>query len=90
MFVHLVARTFPGLKLFDDAETAWALWGALRGGAADVVAACLMPNHVHQIEESDDVDASRRSLASRLGAYSKQLGHRQLWQRLPIRRSSST
>lgn len=83
MFVHLVARTLFGVRPFRDSAAAWDLWRALSRGAQDTVAACLMPNHLHQIEETADPDAARRRLALRLAAFSRKQGWSRLWERLP-------
>lgn len=83
MYVHLVARTLFGVRPFHDSAAAWDLWAALRRGAPNAVAACLMPNHLHQIEETADPDAARRRLAARLAAFSRKQGWPRLWERLP-------
>lgn len=83
MYVHLVARTLLGVALFGDAELAHDVWRRMRRQAPGVVAACLMPNHLHQIEATDDPRASRIRLARRLGAFARARGYARLWERLP-------
>ncbi len=83
MLVHLVARTRHGVRPFATPDLAWELWSWLGRGTPDAVAACLMPNHLHQIEDAPDVEAARRSLASRLAAFARKHGYGHLWQPLP-------
>ncbi len=83
MYVHLVAHTLLGVRPFAEAAVAWDLWTSLRRGAPDAVAACLMPDHLHQLEHTDDPDAARRRLALRLAAFARKLGYTRLWDRLP-------
>lgn len=92
MIVHLVARTRLGVKVFADPERAFALWGYLkrrygrassRQDSALVVAACIMPNHLHFMQATRDAEHARRALATALSAFSRSSRLGRLWLPLP-------
>ena len=83
MYVHIVARTLMGTPVFSDPAFADDLWASMRRGAPDAVAACLMPDHLHQIVAARDHVAVRLGLAKRLGAFARQHGYAQLWDHVP-------
>ncbi len=71
MYVTLVAKTHLGATVFANAERAWALWAEMKRGARGTLAACVMPNHVHEVVVTDDPEAARRSLATRVANYAR-------------------
>lgn len=93
--MHLVARTLLGAEVFADPERATKLWrwlnrpGRRNGGARcepqprGIVAACVMPNHVHSLEETDDARAARIRLARSLAWFGRLIGVFPLWAPLP-------
>ncbi len=83
MYVHLVAQTLLKVPLFAERSWAWELWAALRRGSPKVLAACLMPEHLHQIEETTDPRAAVRRLAARLAAFARGAGYQKMWSPLP-------
>ena len=84
MFKHWVVRANAPFKPFEDFETARWTWMKLMEKFPEALAAVLMPNHVHIIlpcKDSDELQLSR--LGGVMGAVSKRIGTKKLWQPIP-------
>jgi hypothetical protein len=82
--VHIVARANAAKRPFEDSVAAAWAWEHLREAFPCVLAAALMPNHVHLVAAVVDPAAARNRLARMLG----RLGIRfapgvDLWERVP-------
>ncbi len=65
MFFHLVAHSVEGSVLFDRWKDGLALWERIFAEVPDLLALCIMGNHVHMIHAAD----VRRRLAHALAAH---------------------
>ena len=83
MILHLVGHVLMDADVLGDPRRAWALWSLLQTEPLETVAACVMPNHVHQIVDVRDPKAALRKFAGKLGAYARKLGYRRLWRKVP-------
>lgn len=81
MLIHLVARTAIGSHPFSNPVEAWWLWQLLRLYFPEVLAACLMPDHVHLVLDADPVFA--RSRLTKLLGLAKRLRPVQSWSAVP-------
>jgi REP element-mobilizing transposase RayT len=70
---HLVARALPDTVLWRDAAEANALWRILTRTFPELIALCLMPDHIHLVLPHAD-EANRLSHA--LSAYARWRNHR--------------
>lgn len=82
MLWHLVAHAAVGAWPLASTEACDTMWAALRRRFPRVVAAGLMPNHVHQLMEADDPDEVRRAFAQCLAGFARHVGGR-MWQPVP-------
>lgn len=81
--MHLVARAKAGRHPFEDPAAAWWFWWRLRRRFPNIAAACLMPNHLHLLVRSNRPELDRRGLGVLLAGFSRHLGQRSLWQKVP-------
>lgn len=81
--MHLVARAKAGRHPFEDPAAAWWFWWRLRQRFPNIAAACLMPNHLHLLVRSNRPELDRRRLGVLLAGFSRHLGQRSLWQKVP-------
>lgn len=83
LILHLVAHAIPGTYPLASADACWRLWRALRRSLPKVLAAYLMPNHIHLIAVARSRDALRRRVAQVLAGFSRSTGGGPVWLRLP-------
>lgn len=71
---HVVVRAFPGIAPFATAAIARPVWDQLLQdrdeGGVEVVAACLMPDHLHLLAQPREADLIRW-----IGAYKSKSTH---------------
>ncbi len=82
---HLVARTHRGLRPFREREKALLLWTRLRAAFPErILAACLMPNHLHLVVATAQPRKMKFQLATQLRAFTRETAKGQsLWEPLP-------
>lgn len=80
MIIHLVARALPGQKPFADPRAAWWLMWRLRIAYPGALCACVMPEHLHQITETDDPHGARVRLAKILAVATVRAGRRRVFE----------
>lgn len=83
MVFHLVAHAAAARRPLSSADACWALWWRLRRLFQEVIAACLMPDHLHLLLHAASADAARRALGYQLGAFARELGAGPQWQPVP-------
>lgn len=83
MFMHLTARALPGYKPMLDPITAWWLMWRLRLAFPTVLAACVMPDHLHLIAALAYASDARARLARVLSRMAVRAGLRHLFERVP-------
>ncbi len=81
--VHLVAHAIPGTYPLSTPDACWRLWRALRRAVPKVLAAYLMPNHLHLIVTVLDADELRRRVTHVLSGFARAAGARTMWIRVP-------
>jgi REP element-mobilizing transposase RayT len=65
MHYHVVARSLPDTLLWRDATEANALWRILTRTFPELVALCLMPNHIHLVlPHADEANHLGRAMAA--------------------------
>lgn len=84
MFVHHVLRTRAGRPLFSEAVVADELWRALRRAFPHALAVCLMPNHFHLLDNTDDPRHDHDRLVHIAGACARRLGESRIWSPSPM------
>ncbi len=83
MVIHTVAHARAAQRPLSDPDACWALWRRLRREFPDVLAACLMPDHLHMLLQSLARDEARRRLGRQLGAFSRERSAGPQWQPVP-------
>ena len=76
-------RTLRGYRPFADPTNAEPLWRSLRRAFPDALAACLMPNHLHLLDETSDPRRDRERLVRVAAASTRRIGARRLWEPAP-------
>jgi hypothetical protein len=71
MWIHLVARSRSGQRPFASPDVGHWFWLRLRESFPEAIAACLMPDHVHNILDVRHPNRARTTLARLLGATSR-------------------
>lgn len=74
MLVHLVAHARPGLYPLSTAESCWRLWRGLRRALDSVLAAHLMPNHLHLVAATREPGELRHRVARALAGFARSRG----------------
>jgi hypothetical protein len=82
MLVHLVASSHPSVRPLAEPKIAWAVWERLRAAYPRALATCLMPSHLHLIDDVVDPSVAVARLARLLAGITRLVGLRRLW--LPI------
>ena len=84
MWKHWVVRACTPFEPFKDFELARWTWMTLMDNFPDALSAVLMPNHLHIILPSSSPDeVHMRRLAGIMGALSKRIKKKKLWQPIP-------
>jgi hypothetical protein len=83
MVFHVTAHAAAARRPLSDADACWALWWRLRRMFEHVLAACLMPDHLHVLVHAASADALRRLVGYQLGAFARELGAGPQWQPVP-------
>lgn len=83
MIAHIVAHSLGDARPLGTIDACWLLWRALRRTFDRVLAASLMPNHLHLVLVTTSADQLRRELARVLAGFARTLGSGPLWQRVP-------
>ena len=83
MLYHLVAHAAAGRRPLTSSDSCWTLWWQLRRLFGDVVAACLMPDHLHLVLHAASGDDARRALGNQLGGFARYQRVGRVWQPVP-------
>ncbi len=83
MFVHHVLHTRRGCRPFAGAVVADEFWRQLRRAFPYALAACLMPDHLHLLDETFDLRRDRDRLIHVAASVTRRLGG-PLWMPVPM------
>lgn len=80
MYVHHAMRTLGGQRVLAKRHDADHFWRSLRRAFPDALAAALMPNHFHLVDETDDPARDHELLARVAAAFTRRIGARRVWE----------
>ncbi len=82
MIVHLAAHALPGTYPLSTTDACWRMWRGLRRALEKVLAAYLMPNHIHLVAVVKSAEEFRRRVARVLAGFAKACGAGPMWIRV--------
>jgi REP element-mobilizing transposase RayT len=80
LMFHYVARTIARRRIFADDLQAATFWFALTGAFPDLIALCVVPDHLHLLLPGND---DLRRLGAVLSGHARRLRGASLWQSSP-------
>lgn len=83
MYVQHVIRAIRGSRPLASPKDAERLWRSLRRAFPDALAACLIPNHAHLLNDTDDPARDHDQLVHVAGAFTRRTGATRVWEPSP-------